>query len=391
MEEAKTEKYKTFHKGQVIFREGQHNPVAYMVKKGAVSIYKVASNKRVVLAEVKPGHIFGEMALISGEPFHATAEASVYTEVIVIDRDVLKSLLLKCPNPIQRLVKYFMERLRVLDAKVAGQPSSDIFFSVCQILELQHRARCTEVNGGLSYAEISRTIKNILLISQLEIDGIMEKLYKLGLLEIRDVKGATFRKNPFGEMTKAKEFLKDRMVSIKDPDGFLGVARNVSREIPVEDAPFTQSMEFIDIHDFATLVGSKAEMIYKKIAHQEIPDNLFFLHRARSVEWAESAGPDFFKKTKRRRLNLDELETVDDIVFVDNNTLREVFRGLGFHKLAVIFAAGSEETRGKILSNLSKKIATVIQDEGARREVDETELADIEDELFSLVRSIKGK
>ena len=38
---APPETYKTFQKGQVIFKEGQVNPVAYMVKKGAVRLYRV--------------------------------------------------------------------------------------------------------------------------------------------------------------------------------------------------------------------------------------------------------------------------------------------------------------------------------------------------------------
>ena len=48
---------RTFPKGTIIFREGQTSDVAYVVKKGRVSIYRVVGNKRVRLGERGPGGV----------------------------------------------------------------------------------------------------------------------------------------------------------------------------------------------------------------------------------------------------------------------------------------------------------------------------------------------
>ena len=56
---------RTFPKGTVIFREGQASDVAYVVKKGRVSIYRVVGNKRVRLGERGPGEMFGEMGVVT--------------------------------------------------------------------------------------------------------------------------------------------------------------------------------------------------------------------------------------------------------------------------------------------------------------------------------------
>ena len=98
-------KYRTFHKGQNIFKEGQKGSVAYMLKHGQVTLFRTLNNKRVVLARIKPGQIFGEEGLLTGEGRIANAVAEESCELIVIDQDVFHTMLLKSPGPIQRLTK----------------------------------------------------------------------------------------------------------------------------------------------------------------------------------------------------------------------------------------------------------------------------------------------
>jgi flagellar motor switch protein FliG len=76
---------------------------------------------------------------------------------------------------------------------------------------------------------------------------------------------------------------------------------------------------------------------------------------------------------------------------VDNATLQEVFSQLGFRKVAVLTAMTVAETRRKILANLSKNIASIVNDEVKTiGEPDPDEAADVEDELLSRIKTIKG-
>jgi CRP-like cAMP-binding protein len=390
MEGTPQEKYRTFSKGQTVFKEGQQNPVAYMVKRGRVSVYRVVNNRRVVLATVKPGQIFGEMALITGDPFHATAEAEEYSELIPLDRQLLQSLLLKCPNPVQRIMRYLMDRLKVLDRQVLDQPGNNVFLSLCHLLELCHRAQDPK-QPGVSYAEFSRTAKNVLLVSQLEIDRALEKLARLNLVGRSDVKEARFERDAFGDMAKSHDKLKDRRLHLTDPASFLNVARNLSRESAQQpEDPYTQGLEFVDMQDFAALAGISTELAYKKLAHQEVPENVFFFHRGAAQRWIEETGHDRLKRTRRKRLNVDELEGVDDVVDVDDAALQQAFAGLGFHKLAMLFAVAGEDARAKILANCSRKIGEVVREEAQGMRVQDAEVASVEDELIGLIKQAKG-
>ena len=77
------------------------------------------------------------------------------------------------------------------------------------------------------------------------------------------------------------------------------------------------------------------------------------------------------------------------MVHVDNATLKQAFQELGFHKLSILFSAADGEARGKILANLSRKIAAVVSEEARTVTVEDTALADLEAELFNVVRTIK--
>ncbi|QLA16533.1 cyclic nucleotide-binding domain-containing protein [Desulfolutivibrio sulfoxidireducens] len=386
---------KTFHKGALIYKEGQESTVAFLVKQGRVGVYRVVGNKRVSLGVRGPGQIFGEMGIISGETRTANAEALEFTEVIILDQALLRTMLLKSPRPVQIIAGYLVDRVRALSARITDRPTGDLFLSVCRILALSYRSGAAAApkpgHYEMSYAEACRTVKDILLISQLEIDEIVEKLAKMAVVELTDVKSAYFRTDPLLDtVKKGADFVKDRILRIPDLEKFLQVAKNLSRELRGQQA-LACDLEFMDLADFAREAGTTGEVVYRKIGYREIPDTLFFFHKPTALAYIERMGPDFFKRAKRPRLTIKDLETVDDLVQVDNATLQEVFSNLGFHKLAVLAAMAGEAAREKIYKNLSKKIAKVVRDEAdSRSDWDEDEAADVERELLTSIKTMKG-
>jgi CRP-like cAMP-binding protein len=381
---------RTFPKGTVIFREGQVSDVAYVVKKGRVSIYRVLGNKRVRLGERGPGEMFGEMGVVTAEPRGSTAEALEYTEALVCDKRLLQTMLLKSPRPVQLLTGYLAERVQALAAQVTDRPSGDPFLAVCRILHLSWQAVARSEKPELDYAEVSRTIKDIVLLSQVEIDAIFERLKKLHLVAITEVKGHFPRTNILGATKPGPSYVKDRRVRLPDADKFLAVAKNLARDAANAKAVGVD-LEFCDLADFAREAGTSPEIILKKIGYGDIPEKVFFFHKSASQEFIDSMGLEFFKQARRPRLTAADLEHVDDIVAVDNATLQEVFSSLGFHKVAVLSARAGEAARDKIHKNLSKKIAGIVREEAAAMaDLDDDEAAAVEQELLDRIKAIKG-
>lgn len=61
-----------FKKGEVIFREGELPDGVYYLCEGRVRVTKNVSGQEVTLAEMEPGDIFGELAMVGESPRSAT-------------------------------------------------------------------------------------------------------------------------------------------------------------------------------------------------------------------------------------------------------------------------------------------------------------------------------
>lgn len=377
---------KTFYKGQTIYKEGQPGSVAYMIRKGAVVCYRTEGNRKIPVTRHKQGQIFGEMALLAEGRHTHSAEAMEYTEVMVLTEQFLQNLLEQCPKTIQYLTRLMIKRLQETEESLRPDQKGT-FLSVCRIMELAYEKHlalgCTDARKdpnykyGLSVNDLSRRIKDILLVSQVEIDRILEQLHNLKIVEVAGIKG--------------KKAFTERYLRITNPDTFYQVASNLYRELKNSDDASGADMEYVDIFDFAEAIDAKPEILYKKMANGEVPETLFFFHKRFALAWAEKQEKGFFNKVKRKKKKIEDLEDVNDIIFVDNATLKKVFAKLGYYKLGVLMSVAEEEARKRIEGNLARKIAAVVQEEAAQREhVDEAESEDIQDELIALIKDLKG-
>jgi len=76
-----------FRAGDIIFKESDSGKCAYIIKRGRVEISTEDENGKIVLAELSPGELFGEMAIIDDSPRWATARAIDDVVLIIITRD----------------------------------------------------------------------------------------------------------------------------------------------------------------------------------------------------------------------------------------------------------------------------------------------------------------
>ena len=73
--------------GELIFRDGDPGTFACLVRSGLVELYQPKGGDKVPIATVKPGQLFGELALFDGGPRMAAARALTEVEVHRIDRN----------------------------------------------------------------------------------------------------------------------------------------------------------------------------------------------------------------------------------------------------------------------------------------------------------------
>lgn len=105
---------KHFHKGELIFEEGQEGSMAFIVEVGSITLTKMVEGEKITLATLHQGELFGEMAIIDGSTRMATAHAAENTVLITINKHLLTSQLEKHGKFVQGLVRVLIENLRTV-------------------------------------------------------------------------------------------------------------------------------------------------------------------------------------------------------------------------------------------------------------------------------------
>jgi CRP-like cAMP-binding protein len=85
----------------VIFNEGDPGEIMYVIKRGQVQVIR----GNTILAVLKDGQFFGEMALVSDVPRNATVKTVTEVEVLTLDKKDFKRLLETNPT-IASIVSY---------------------------------------------------------------------------------------------------------------------------------------------------------------------------------------------------------------------------------------------------------------------------------------------
>ncbi|MEO0095445.1 MAG: Crp/Fnr family transcriptional regulator [candidate division WOR-3 bacterium] len=108
---------KVLNPGEILFNEGDRGDVMYLIKEGQIKITKGKGPDERVLAVLKEGDFFGEMAIIDGSPRSATATAISKTSLLIIDKETFRSKIRENP-----LIEYILEtltkRLRNADEQI---------------------------------------------------------------------------------------------------------------------------------------------------------------------------------------------------------------------------------------------------------------------------------
>lgn len=380
---------RSFHKGKVIFSEGQESKVAYLIKTGTVDIYRKVDNKKTVLATLRRGDIFGEMALLMDQKRSAYAEASSFCELVVLTEELMNKLLDASPGTVKKIVELLAKRVVATDGKAVGNGTNDSFMALATILDLAYKeyaytpksrqSKIENYSRGLSVKSFTNTVKSLAMFSTLEIESFLETVYKLRLIDMKSVKKGD--KGAFIE----------KYISINNIHQFMHSLQNLYKQMKEIGASVESRMSYMTFSDLAAKTGTTPALIYKKVLKEEMPETLLFFNREKAVEWSQDKDEKFFKKFKRPRKALEDLESAEDLIYIDNPTLKTAFESVDFYKISVLYSAADTQNRDKIKRNIGRKMAGILLKEPPRnRELSDPEVLECCDEIFDAVRKIKG-
>jgi CRP/FNR family cyclic AMP-dependent transcriptional regulator len=101
-----------YNAGQEIVRQGDTGVGAFIIKKGRVEIVQDRPGHQHKVAELKPGEVFGEMALLDEFPRSATCRAMEPTTCLGIQRWHFRGILESHPQIALALLPVLTKRIR---------------------------------------------------------------------------------------------------------------------------------------------------------------------------------------------------------------------------------------------------------------------------------------
>jgi CRP-like cAMP-binding protein len=152
LEPPKDEFTRTYPKDTMIFAEGQTGDELYILQKGQVKISKIVGDKEVLLAILKPGDIFGEMALIDSKPRSASADAYEDVVLLAVNRANFQRMVVSQPQIITRLTTLLAERIWFIYKQLANASLENPVGRLYDALLIQLEKNRVGIRPGLSYS-----------------------------------------------------------------------------------------------------------------------------------------------------------------------------------------------------------------------------------------------
>jgi CRP-like cAMP-binding protein len=126
---------RSFHAGQVVFREGDASDTCYVVRSGRTrAVHEHGDGRTLTLATFGPGDIFGELALFEDERRSATVEALGPTSVVAVLGPDMRRLMSEHPQIALRLVIALGRRLRETNERLARRSFQSVQSRVAAVL-----------------------------------------------------------------------------------------------------------------------------------------------------------------------------------------------------------------------------------------------------------------
>ena len=131
------EMIRSYTKGSIIFCEGEPGNELFIIQKGSVKIVKITENNEILLAVLKAGDIFGEMALLESKPRAAGAVAYEDCQLMTVNRQNFQQMIQTQPQLIARLTTLLSERIWIVYRQLANTQITDPLGRMYDMLQIQ--------------------------------------------------------------------------------------------------------------------------------------------------------------------------------------------------------------------------------------------------------------
>lgn len=373
---------KLYPPGYLFFRQGELARAGYIVNTGTVELYvRRGDTDPKLVRSVTAGDCFGELSIIEEARHVLTAVAGTEVSAFELPAEQLADLLGVVGGLAREIVADMASRYTALRAEVrlTDEPPLDLD-PVAQILVLEAKAKSRSIPeqklakpappgdgfARLIYHLTVDLIARVLSCDALRVKAALRMMRDLNLLSIQAAD--------------------EQMLIRFRPEELVPNTSRIASTLSVALAQkVREEMRLVDLETLAQETGVDKTMVLKKLALHQLPESLFLIRHAEARRLLEAHGKAGIEKRRLKRL--EDLTTLEDIEFVDTDTLSKALGALDHHKVALLLKAASGDIKTRILGCFSTRIRGIIEATAATMgSVDDVELQGVEESLLQTIR-----
>jgi CRP/FNR family transcriptional regulator, cyclic AMP receptor protein len=147
---------RTFSRGEVIYTPGETGEALFLLREGAVQIYRMSpEGRKLVIAHLLPHSFFGELSCIGQGMYDTFAEVTEASVIVMMNCDVLNELLIRKPQIARRILEAFGRRVLEAERQLEDTVFKGMTARVAAIL--LREANGDEVDG-LTHQDIAERL-----------------------------------------------------------------------------------------------------------------------------------------------------------------------------------------------------------------------------------------
>ena len=146
-------------RGRVFYRPEDPSEVLFVIKQGRVQLYRISpEGKKLVIATLGAGTLFGEMALPGQQMHNAFAEAMEDCSICIISRPDLERLILDKSSVGMRILELTRKRLSDAEARLEDMAFKGIPARLASLLLRLAADQNSNAVTGLTHQDLAETV-----------------------------------------------------------------------------------------------------------------------------------------------------------------------------------------------------------------------------------------
>ena len=109
---------KSFKQGEYLFHDNDKGNEMFVIQEGEVEVLKKIGGQEKVLATLKKGEFFGEMAILNGKPRTATIRVAIDSKILVINPSTFESMIRGNADIAIKMLQKLATRLAQADLQI---------------------------------------------------------------------------------------------------------------------------------------------------------------------------------------------------------------------------------------------------------------------------------